>query len=61
MKHISIVDTSSLLDLFDDLKSKIAFEARNAFLVLAKDLIIEIVEELNKVDWDLSSFFFECI
>lgn len=60
MKHISIGDASGLLDFFDDLKSEIALEARNAFWILTKDLFIEIVEELDKVNWDLSSLFFEC-
>lgn len=59
MKHISIGDASSLLDFFDDLKCKVSLEARNAFLVLAKDLIIEIVKELYKINWNFSSFFFE--
>lgn len=50
MKHISIGDASGLLDLFDDLKSEVALEARNAFWILAKDLVIKVVEELDKVN-----------
>lgn len=61
MKHISIGDASNLLDFFNDLKSKIALETRNALRVLAKNFIIEIVEELNKIYWNLFSLLFECI